>query len=78
MPGRPFPTGLDNPASGPRLRLTGPRDLPECWRCTDTRRILRSYRLDDGTPILRVVRLCGECARSAALDPDPLTLPETA
>lgn len=74
MPGRPFPRGIDNPGSGPRLRLTGPRDLPECWRCTDTRRVLRT------TPIgsYGVVLLCGECIAAIPRNPDPLTLPEVA
>ena len=59
-----------HPRSGPRLRLTPPKAVVECWRCAEDRRKVHPCRLIAPSGVL-IVQVCGRCLASVPLDPDP-------
>ena len=59
-----------HPNGGPRLRLTPPKAVVECWRCAEDERKLIACRLIGPSGVL-IVQLCRQCLASVPLDPDP-------
>lgn len=59
-----------------RFRLpASPKPQPECWHCTEVRRVLRPMRLVDPTTRMAwTVLMCSVCLSELPRDPDPLTV----